>query len=77
MCFIWVIVLCVAFVKSGAQCMYLSAFLWSVHAHHVVSQKLLKELHLGNAEVEIKTAGHVYLQRVTAHHHLLTRGKRR
>lgn len=55
---------------------YLSTFLRSIHPHHVVSQKLLKELHLGNAEVEIQTAGHVYLQRVATHHHLLQRDER-
>lgn len=53
--------------------MYLSTFLRSVHPHHVVSEKLLKELHLGNAKVEIQTAGHIYLQRVATHHHLLER----
>ncbi len=53
--------------------LYLSTFLRSVHSHHVVSEKLLKELHLGNAEVEIQTAGHINLQRVTTHHHLLER----
>ena len=53
--------------------MYLSAFLRNVHAHHVVSEKLLKKLHLGNAEVEIQTAGHVHLQRVATHHYLLDR----
>lgn len=53
--------------------MYLRILLRSVHPHHVVSEKLLKELHLGNAEVEIQTAGHIYLQRVATHHHLLER----
>lgn len=51
--------------------MYLSSFLRSVHPNHVVSDELLKKLHLGNAEVEVQTAGHVHLQRVTTHHHLL------
>lgn len=51
--------------------LYLSTLLRSVHPHHVVSEKLLKELHLGNAEIEIQTAGHIYLQRVATHHHLL------
>lgn len=51
--------------------MYLSGFLRSFYPHHVVSDELLKELHLGNAEVEIQTAGHVHLQRVATHHHLL------
>lgn len=51
--------------------MYLGAFLRSIHAHHVVSAELLKELHLGDAEVEIQTAGHVHLQRVATHHYLL------
>lgn len=56
--------------------LYLGAFLWSVQAHHVVSEKLLQELHLGNAEVEIQTAGHVHLQGVATHHHLLkTQGR--
>lgn len=53
--------------------LYLSTFLWSIHPHHVVSEKLLKELHLGDTEVKIQTAGHVYLQRVATHHHLLKR----
>lgn len=52
---------------------YLCAFLRSVHPHHVLSDKLLKELHLGNAEVEIQTACHIHLQRVATHHHLLER----
>lgn len=51
--------------------MYLSTFLWSILAHHVVSEKLLQELHLGNTEVEIQTAGHIHLQRVATHHHFL------
>lgn len=55
--------------------MYLSTLLRSIHPHHVVSEKLLKELHLGNAEVEIQTAGHIYLQRVATHHHLLERNE--
>lgn len=55
--------------------MYLCTFLWSVHSHYVVPEKLLKELHLGNAEVEVQTAGHVHLQRVATHHHLLHRGR--
>lgn len=53
--------------------MYLATFLRRIHPHHVVSEKLLKELHLGNAEIEIQTAGHIYLQRVATHHHLLQR----
>lgn len=53
--------------------MYLATFLRSIHPHHVVSEKLLKELHLGNAEIEIQTAGHIYLQRVATYHHLLQR----
>ena len=53
--------------------LYLCTFLRSIHPHQVVSEKLLKELHLGNAEVEIQTAGHIYLQRVATHHHLLER----
>lgn len=50
---------------------YLCTFLWRVHSHHVVPEKLLKELHLGNAEVEVQTAGHIYLQGVATHQHLL------
>lgn len=53
--------------------MYLCAVLWRLHSHHAVPEKLLKELHLGNAEVEVQTAGHIYLQRVATHHHLLHR----
>lgn len=55
------------------QCVYLSTFLWSMLAHHVVSEELLQELHLGNTEVEIQTAGHIHLQRVATHHHFLRR----
>lgn len=51
--------------------MYLKAFLWSVHPHHVVSEKLMKEVDLSNTEVEIQTASHINLQRVATHHHLL------
>lgn len=50
---------------------HLSTFLRSVHADHVVSEKLLQELHLSHAEVEVQTAGHVHLQGVATHHHLL------
>lgn len=64
---------CVLECMYTVECMYLSTFLRSVHPHHVVFEKLLKELHLGNAEVEIQTAGHIYLQRVATHHHLLER----
>lgn len=53
--------------------MYLCNFLWSVHPHHVVPEKLLKELHLGNAEVEVQAARHIHLQGVATHHHLLHR----
>lgn len=61
-----------AFVDTE-YCTYLRAFLRSVCAHHVVSAELLKELHLGNAEVEIQAAGYVHLQRVATHHYLLGR----
>lgn len=55
---------------------HLSGFLGSFGPHHVLSDELLEELHLGNAEVEIQTAGHVHLQGVATHHHLLeTRGR--
>lgn len=53
--------------------MYLCTLLRTVYPHHVVSAKLLKELHLYNAEIEVQTAGHIYLQRVATHHHLLHR----
>lgn len=52
---------------------YLCACLRRVYSHHVVPEKLLKELHLGNTEVEVQAAGHIYLQRVATHHHLLHR----
>lgn len=57
--------------KSMCVPAYLCALLGGVQSHHVVPEKLLKELHLGHAEVEVQAAGHVYLQRVATHHHLL------
>lgn len=64
-------VLYLELMRNALKVLYLSGFFRSVHSHHVVSDKLLKELHLGNAEVEIQTAGHIHLQRVATHHHLL------
>lgn len=64
-------------VSSNPRCVivYLCTFLWCVQSHHVVPEKLLKEFHLGNAEIEVQAAGHIYLQRVATHHHLLHRGR--
>lgn len=55
---------------------YLGAFLRRLRAHHVVSEELLQQLHLGHAEVEVQAAGDVHLQGVATHHHLLETGQR-
>lgn len=52
---------------------YLSALQRHVHAPEVVSEKLLKEVHLSNAEVKIQTAGHINLKRMATHHTVLQR----
>lgn len=69
--FLHVYLQCVCYTVFVDCSIYLRTFLRTFYSHHIVSEKLLEELHLPDAEVEIQAAGHVHLQRVTTNHHLL------